>query len=304
MSKPSWNPKLGVASELWLGPTTGIRPAPGPVRQDWLTEAATIGFVGIELHPALPDDLRELGPLLADRGLALAAAPFAGGLLELTLDEEKRRLGPALSLLLGTGCRLLAYSDLTRSSRTDEEMALADRFRLRRDDLRRYGEKLTKLADWLAGEGVALAFQPCLGTFVAGEAELGLLLDSSDVTVGFVLDTGPLLLEGDEPIALLGRHAARLRHVRLQAVREPLAERARVERWSFPRLAREGVLAVPGDEEAALDLAALGTALAEVGYGGWIMAAAERSPERRNPCQDGEMALEALRGLAGAGRQP
>src|SRR5689334_8658210 len=104
MSKPGWNARLGVAAELWLGPTSEVLWREGSPPERWLAEAARAGYAGVELHPTLPDDPRALVSLLSDHGLALAAAPFVGGLLELTLDEEKRRLGPGLGLLLGTGC--------------------------------------------------------------------------------------------------------------------------------------------------------------------------------------------------------
>ncbi|MEK0082640.1 TIM barrel protein [Benzoatithermus flavus] len=304
MDKLSWNAKLGVAPELWLGPMAESGRSRTPVSYDWLAEVARAGYAGIELHPTLPDDPRALGLLLSDHGLVLAAAPFVGGLLELTLDEEKRRIGPSLDLLLASDCRLLTYTDFTLSVRRDEATALADRYVLRRDDVRRYGEKLTRLADWLAAEGAMLAYQPRLGTFLASEVEIGLLLESSDVTVGFVLDTGVSAFEGADPAALVGRHKDRLRHVRIQAPRKPVAERARAERWSFPRLVREGAFTVPGDAAGTLDLAALGAGLARAGYEGWIVAAAERAPETRNPLEDAEMAMEALHAFADAASTP
>jgi inosose dehydratase len=297
MSIPARNLRLGAAPELWLGGEPSIpRPPDG-----WLAQARGAGYEGVELEPVLPDDPRALATMLDDRGLAAVAIPFVGGLLELTLDEEKRRLGSALELLARTGCRLLAYTDHTRSVRADETTALADRHKLRRDDARRYGEKLTRLADWLAAEGAALAWQPRLGTILADAAEIDLLLESSDVTVGLVLDMGVLAFAGADPLAAIRRHRGRLRHVRLQAVREVLAERVRAERWSFPRLVREGVLAAPGDEEAASpDLAAIGATLAEAGYAGWLVAAAERALAGRDPRADAEAGIEALRQVARA----
>lgn len=306
MSEPHIDAKLGVAPELWLGPIIGPRRLPAPAPWGWLGEAARAGYAGVELCPGLPEDPRELGPLLADHGLVPAIVPVVGGLLELTLHEEQRRLAPSLALALGTGCRLLAYTDFTRSARHHDEVALVDRPKLRRDDLRRYGEKLTRLADWLAAEGMALAYQPRLGTCLSSAAELDLLLESSDVTVGFVLDTGPLAFEGGapEPAGLIGRHKGRLRHVRLQGLREPMAERARARSWGFPRLVREGAFTVPGEETGTLDLAAIRAGLAEAAYEGWVVAAAERAPESRSPREEAEMALETMRGLLAPGGKP
>lgn len=279
--------RLAASQELWAGPfgREQVR-----LTASHLAEARRRDYRGLEIDPLLYADKAELGAQLGGNGLMLAAAPFLGGLQELTVDAERARLGPTLQRALSLGCDLIVYTDFTVDLRHDEARALRDRPRLRRDDLRRYGEKLTRLADWVAAEGGALAYLPRLGTLIEGPDEMDLLLASSDVTVGLALDPGPVLLAGGDPVDLVRRYGGRLRLVRFQRPDQERAARALADGWSFSRLAREAVLG-PGDEDAEPSEAeALGRALASVGYHGWLVAAADRFPGRREVAADVELA--------------
>lgn len=284
--------RIGVAADAWRP-----RPAAGEARPvaDWLLRTREAGFSGIEIDPLLLDEPGDLRRLLDDAGLALAAAPFAGGLLDLTLDEERRRLADVLAAVLPTGCRHLDYAETTRSIHADAAMPLVRRPQLRRDDLRRYGEKLTRLADWLTGEGMRLAFRPQIGTVVASASEIELLLASSDVSVDLTLDTGHVAAAGGDPLGLALRHAARIGHVHVLDIRPALVERARNEEWSLPRLAREGGFALPGTlADGALDPAALVRRLDDSGYRGWLVAAAGPHPTPGDPVGPAETARATL----------
>lgn len=286
--------RLGVSLHLWHG-RFAAKLDPALVSR-WLQEVERTGFTGVEFDPLLLPEPGLLRPVLDDSGLALAAASFAGGLLELNLDEERRRVAGVLDALLAAGCDLLVYTDQTRSVQDREEVPLAQRPQLRRDDLRRYGEKITRLADWLAGEGARLGYRPQLGTIIAGEAEVDLLMTSSDVTVGLTLDTGHLAAAGADPAHVLQRHAARLMHVHVLDGRTELVERARAEDGSFRHLIREGALTHPGDAaEAGTDLPDLVGRLADAGYNGWLVAGHEGEGAPADPPRRAELAFAALK---------
>jgi inosose dehydratase len=303
-------PRLAASQELWAGP---FGRGQVTLTTPHLVEAQRWSYRGLEIDPMLHADKAELGAQLADHGLMVAATPFLGGLQELTVDAERARLGPTLQRGLSLGGDLIAYTDFTVDLRGDETRALRDRPRLRRDDLRRYGEKLTRLADWVATEGGTLAYLARLGTLIEGPDEMDLLLASSDVTVGLALDLGPVLLAGGDPVELISRYGSRLRLVRCQRLEQESAARAQAEGWSFPRLAREAVLG-PGDEDPeSLETEALGRALAAVDYHGWLVAAADRFPGKREVAADVELAhglllkiqaaqAEARRSKAASGR--
>lgn len=283
--------RLAASQELWAGPFGREQ---GTLTTPHLGEARRWGYRGLEIDPMLYADKADLGAQLADHGLMLAATPFLGGLQELTVGDERARLGPTLQRSLSLGGDLIAYTDFTVDLRRDETRALRDRPRLRRDDLRRYGEKLTRLADWVATEGGALAYLARLGTLIEGPDEMGLLLASSDVTVGLALDLGPVLLAGGDPLDLITSNGNRVGLVRVQRPEQESAARAQAEGWSFPHLAREAVLG-PGDEDPeALATEALGRALAAIDYHGWLVAAADRFPGKREVAVDVELAYGHL----------
>ncbi|MFO1075362.1 MAG: TIM barrel protein [Geminicoccaceae bacterium] len=289
---PPQQPRPALAQDLWLGPLRlGARLERWPPA--WLARARALGAHAVELPPPLEASPAELAAVLDGHGLALAGAACAGGLLELSQAAERQRLAPLLERSLAAGNPLLLYTEFSRQIRDDDIATLADRPRLRHDDLRRYGEQLTRLADWLAGEGGRLAYLPRPGTVIDGAAEIDLLLDATDTSVGLALDSGAVALADAENdlAALLLRHRARLRHLRLQAVDPERLERARAQGWSCRRLLAE-VPAPPRPDMASPEPALLAAALREIGYEGWLVAASER--RQADPEAAAAAALEAL----------
>ena len=63
-------------------------------------------------------------------------------------------------------------------------------------DFPAYGRKLTELAEWMAGEGVAMAYHHHMGTVVETQREIDLLMAHSGAAVGLLLDTGHLVYAG------------------------------------------------------------------------------------------------------------
>jgi inosose dehydratase len=287
-----------VSEELWMGPLVRerTRDAPMPL-PNWLAQAKQAGYAGIELQPHAGIAPREFAAMLEDGGLRLAGAPFVGGLLELTLDAERRRVAPVLERALAAGRAAILYTEFTREVRSDETVSLDDRPQPGRDELRRYGEKLTKLADWLAGEGSTLAYLPRLGTLIESRDEIDLLMVSSDTTVRLALDLGAAAIAGIEAADLIRQQRERFGYLRLQSVDEERARQGRDEGWSFPRLLREGVHGAPSGHAPPPDLAALGRALIDVGYRGWAVVAAEGRPSDREPATVAADARDAVERL-------
>jgi len=265
-----------------------------------LAEAARAGYSGIEKGGKFPNDPKLLRPMLEDRGLVLVSGWFSGGLLELTLDEEKKRLGPHLHLLQEMGCPVLIYAETTGTVQNRMSVPVADRPKLKPDDLRRYGEKLTKLADWLVGEECPMAFHHHMGTVVETEAEIDLLMANTDKSVGLLFDTGHLTFAGGEVAATFHRHAARIVHVHAKNVRPSVLEKVRSERWSFLKGVVEGVFTVPGDAEGCVDFEELARLLAEAGYRGWVVVEAEQDPKKAEPLRYATMGIEAIRAACAA----
>jgi len=265
-----------------------------------LAEAARAGYSGIEKGGKFPNDPKLLRPLLEDHGLVLVSGWFSGGLLELTLDEEKKRLGPHLRLLQEMGCPVLIYAETTGTVQNRLSVPVADRPKLKPDDLRRYGEKLTKLADWLVTEACPMAYHHHMGTVVETEAEIDLLMANTDTSVGLLFDTGHLVFAGGELTATFRRHAQRIRHVHAKNIRPSVLEKVRSERWSFLKGVVEGVFTAPGDPEGCIDFEELARLLAEFGYRGWVVVEAEQDPKKAEPLRYATMGIETIRAACAA----
>jgi 2-keto-myo-inositol isomerase len=243
-----------------------------PGMEVWLTKLET----HLESH-----SVADTGKLLADRGIALAAAAYQGGLLlaqgeprKVHYDHFRRRLDLCQQLNIPT---LLLAADFAQAVEPGQ--------------IERAAASLHQAAQWAAAFNVRLAlefrgrdtFCASLDTALAlveqcGEANLGINLDV------FHYYTGPSKFED-----LAHLSPGRLLHVQL-------SDLAGVPR----ELARDSDRIIPGDGDFQLE--PLLNHLRQAGYDGWI------SVELMNPIlwkakaiQVVEIAYTALRKLLAAG---
>lgn len=267
--------------------------------QQCLREARQAGYAGVEKGGKFPMDPKQLGPILDDHGLVLVSGWFSGGLLETTVDEEKKRIRAQLELFQAMGCPVIVYAETSGTVQNRIEVPVADRPKLKPDDIRRYGEKLTKLADWLATEHCPMAYHHHMGTVIETEPEIDLLMDSTDRSVGLLFDTGHLTFAGGDVPGTLKRHGKRVNHVHFKNIRPKVLERVKKENWSFLRGVLEGVFTVPGDEQGCVDFREVSKILKDIGYQGWIVVEAEQDPRKANPLEMAELGMEEIRAALG-----
>ncbi len=122
--------------------------------------------------------------------------------------------------------------------------AVSERPKLEPDRIKRYGEKLTRFAEWLAAEHCPLTFHHHMGTVIEVEEEIDLLMESTDKAVGLLLDTGHLTFAGGDVVGVTerGGTASTTSH-QGHPGRRP--EEAQGEDWSFLKGVLEGVFTVP-----------------------------------------------------------
>lgn len=138
----------------------------------------------------------------------------------------------------------------------------------------------------IAPSGVALALHFDFLSALRLDDGLARLLDATDPgLVGLALDTAEFAVAGADPVAVLERHADRVRHVQLKNAYDvvddeealtPHAEQfvrteggaRRIQRWFFE----------PTDEGGLVDFPSFVRALAESGYAGWIVVESDQSP--------------------------
>jgi inosose dehydratase len=257
-----------------------------------LEESRLAGFAGVEKGGKFPIRAAELRPLLERHGLELVSGWFSGRLLEVAIEEEKQRIAAQLELYRELGCPVMVYAETTGTVQGQIDVPVADRPRISHEEFKRYGEKLTRFADWLKAEGCPMSFHHHMGTIVETEEEIDWLVANTGDSVGVLFDTGHLVFAGGRIPDTLRRHRQRINHVHCKDIRFRVHERLRAERWSFLKGVLEGVFTVPGD--GGIDFDEVATLLAEIGYSGWVVVEAEQDPAKAPPLEYAKKGFETL----------
>lgn len=257
-----------------------------------LRESREAGYAGVEKGGKFPLQAELLRPLLEEHDLALVTGWFSGRLLEVSPDEEKRRIDEQLRLYQALGCPVMVYAETTGTVQGRIDVPVSKRPRISHEEFKRYGEKLTRFADWLKAEGCPMTFHHHMGTVVESEEEIDWLMANTADSVGLLLDTGHLAFAGGRIPDTTRRHRQRINHVHCKDIRFPVLERLKAEDWSFLKGVLEGVFTVPGD--GGIDFDQVAALLAEIGYSGWVVVEAEQDPAKAPPLEYARKGLATL----------
>ena len=248
-----------------------------------LSEAREAGYSGIEKGGKFPDDPAKLKPIMAEHGLQLITGWFSGELRQRSLEDEKQAVRRHLDLLVAMGSPVLVYAETTGTVQGQIDVPVDARPRMPDAEFPAYGEKLTKLAEWMRSEGIAMAFHHHMGTVIETEREIDLLMANTGPAVGLLFDTGHLTFAGGNVLATLKRHAARINHFHAKNIRPVVHAQLRNNRWSFLKGVIEGVFTVPGDIQGSIAFREIVKGLAEIDYSGWMVVEAEQDPAKAHP---------------------
>ena len=221
-----------------------------------LREARQAGYDGLELGNKFPRDPAVLGPTMAGLGLAVVSGSVAG---ERGTPVRRRPVIPEAQWPV-------------------------------------FLARLDAVARHLAAQGVRMAFHHHMGTAIETAAEVDRMLAGTSDAVGLLLDTGHFTYAGEDPLAVLGRHAARVNHVHCKDVRADVLAKARAADMSFLDSVLAGVFTVPGD--GCVDYAPILARLAREGYGGWLVVEAEQDPAVAHPLTYATIGRRNLSALA------
>ena len=241
-----------------------------------LREGREVGYEGFELGNKFPRDPEVLGPILAMHGLCLASGWFSGGLMAHGVDAEIEAIKPHVHLLKSLGCSALIYCDITGTVQGERWTPLSRRPRLRDDQWKEFCSGLTQVADFVADQGLQLAYHHHMGTMIEKRVEVDRMLEGSGDNVGLLIDTGHMFFSGGDPVDLARTYAARTRHVHCKDMRHDITRDAVNRDTSFIDALLAGAFAVPGD--GCIDYPAVLKALADADYEGWLIVEAEQDP--------------------------
>ncbi|MFZ9416015.1 MAG: myo-inosose-2 dehydratase [Alphaproteobacteria bacterium] len=261
-----------------------------------LREARQAGYDGLELGNKFPRDAATLGPIMAAHGLAVVSGWHSGRLLERDAEAEIAALGPHLRLLRAMGCGVMVFAETTGSVAGERGTPVRRRPVIPEARWPVFLERLDAVARYLAAQGVRMAFHHHMGTAIESASEVDRMLAGTSDAVGLLLDTGHFTFAGDDPLAVLERHAARVNHVHCKDVRADVLARVRAADTSFLDAVLAGVFTVPGD--GSVDYAPILARLARQGYDGWLVVEAEQDPAIAHPLTYATIGRRNLSGLA------
>jgi inosose dehydratase len=159
-----------------------------------------------------------------------------------------------------------------------------------------YGERLTKVAQYCASEGVPLSFHHHMGTGVETEHELDLVMQNTGDAVGLLVDTGHLVFAGGDLLGVVDRYGHRINHVHTKDIRQHIMASVDPSQDSFLDCVLRGIFTVPGD--GMIDYGSFLQALADKNYEGWVIVEAEQDPAKANPYEYACMGYKALQQAA------
>jgi inosose dehydratase len=263
-----------------------------------LREAKEIGFEGVELGGKFPREASTLKAAIAPFGLDIVGGWYSGNLLVQDADAEIAALQDHLRLLTAMGSTVFVFAETSNAVHGNRYVPLEGAPRLRSRDWKQFGERLSHVADYLAGEGLKFAYHHHLGTVVENQADMDAFVAATSPSVGFTLDTGHAALGGVKAVDMIERHPERIAHVHCKDVRDVVHAETRRTGKSFLDGVLAGIFTVPGD--GSIDFGAVMKALKRIGYEGWIIVEAEQDPALASPRTYGELGLATLKREAAA----
>lgn len=258
-----------------------------------LEEAALLGLPAIESGPEgfLPEDATDASRLLTAHGLRLV-----GGFVPVVLHRaDAREVGLAsveqqAGFLAAAGADVLILAAATGAEGYEENVELDD------GEWEELFEGLSLGEEIGARHGLTTAVHPHFGTAIERPHHVRRFLEGCET--GLCLDTGHLMIGGDDPVEVARLAAGRVRIVHLKDVDRLLADLVAAGKVGFEEAVSQGVFKPLGDGD--VDTGRVIGLLEKSGYAGWyvleqdIMLAGEPE-EGEGPIDDVRKSLNFVR---------
>lgn len=264
-----------------------------------LTEAAEIGFDGIENGHRWPADPEELRQLMASYKLAFVSGWHSLNLLDHSVEAEKAAIQPHLDRLKHNGCKVCIVCE-TSNSVQGLDVAVNTAPTLSPDAMATFGAKVEEIATYCAAQGIELVYHHHMGTVVETPDEIDAFMAATGPATKLLFDAGHAYFgaHGQDPAPVLDKYIDRVAHVHAKNVRPAVMAEVRSKGLSFMDGVRAGVFTVPGDSEGGVEFAPLLQILKDAGYQGWIVIEAEQDPDVHNPFEYQSLGLKTLKTIA------
>lgn len=267
-----------------------------------LGEAASLGLSAIEAGPEgfLPADPADASRMLSANGLRLV-----GGFVPVVLHDAEAREKELASverqagLFSAIGADVLIVAAATGREDYEETVDLDE------DSWVELFESLAAVEEIGARHGLTVAVHPHFGTVIERRRHLERFLEGCET--GLCLDTGHLMVGGDDPVRVAEVARERVGIVHLKDVDLSLAQRVAAGELGYEDAVRRGVFRPLGDGD--VETGRVISLLEESGYGGWYVLEQDvmlpdEPEEGEGPAKDVRKSLTFLEGILDGGREP
>jgi inosose dehydratase len=259
-----------------------------------LGEAASLGLPAIEAGPEgfLPGDPAEASRLLDAHGLLLVGGFVPVVLHRLEMREpELETVERQAELFAAAGADVLILAASTGQDDYEETIGLDD------DSWEVLFESLSSVEEIGIRHGLTVAVHPHFGTVIERPHHLRRFLDGCDT--GLCLDTGHLMVGGDDPAKVAELAADKVRIVHLKDVDRLLAELVAAGKLGYAEAVRQGVFRPLGD--GGVETGRVIDLLQRSGYQGWYVLEQDimldgEPEEGRGPIENVRKSLDFLEG--------
>ena len=293
------NVKLGIAPIAW---TNDDLPELGGENtfQQCVSEMALAGFTGSEVGNKYPKDPAVLKPMLELRGIEICNAWFSTFLISKPYEETESAFEKHVAFLAAMGAKVVGVSEQSYSTQGIQTQPVFEgKYEMNDGEWELLCQGLNRLGKLsLEKYGVTLTFHHHMGTVVQTAAETDRLMAGTDPAyVNLLFDSGHFAYCGEDPVAMVTKHAKRIRHVHLKDIRPDVVARVRSERLSFLEGVRQGAFTIRGD--GCVEFDPIFKVLAESGYEGYMVVEAEQDPAKANPLEYAIRARKFIREHSG-----
>ena len=272
--------KIGINPLTWTNDDLPSLGADTPLSV-CLSEAKLAGFAGIELGNKFPRQADVLGPILEEHKIELVSGWYSAMLMERSVEQEIEAMQDHLNLLKTLGSDVMVFAEVSQCIHGDQTAPLSQRPKMTMAQWESYVGKITQVADYLAEQGVKLAYHHHMGTVIETAQEVDYLMQNTGENVGLLLDTGHITFAGGDALEMAQKHAKRIVHVHCKDIRPNVLKDNLNRDSAFLNAVLEGVYTVPGD--GSIDYLPIFETLKAVDYEGWIVLEAEQDPAIAHP---------------------
>ena len=287
--------KLGIAHIAW---TNDDLPDLGGENtfEQCVSEMALAGFTGSEVGNKYPKNPEVLKKALSLRKIEICNAWFSTFLISRPYEETEKAFEEHVAFLAEMGAKVVGVSEQSYSTQGIQDQTIFEGKHVMNDEewklLTEGLNRLGKLS--LEKYGVSLTFHHHMGTVVQTAAETDRLMAETDPAyVSLLYDSGHFAYCGEDPVELVKRYAARIKHVHLKDIRPEMVAQVKKEHMSFLDGVRAGAFTIPGD--GCIDFTPIFQVLEETSYTGYMVVEAEQDPAKANPL---EYAIRARKYIA------